>query len=52
MAASSILFATTMTGPVRRTQDLGDLLVAGSDPDARVDDEDDHVGLVDRGPGL
>ena len=33
---------------VRLAQDLRDLLVAGRDPELRVDDEEDEVGLGDR----
>ena len=33
---------------LRLAQDLGQLLVAGGDADARVDDEEDEVGLLDR----
>src|SRR5581483_6216268 len=36
----------------RRAQDLRQLLVAGRDPRARVDDEEDEVGVRDRGTGL
>jgi hypothetical protein len=31
---------------VRLPEDLGDLLVAGRDPDLRVDDEEDEIGLL------
>ena len=48
LAGSSILFATTSTGLPRHAQDLGELLVAGRHAGARVDDEEDEVGLLDR----
>ena len=37
---------------VRGAEDLGELLVAGRDPGARVDDEEHEVGLADRRPRL
>ena len=36
----------------RAAQDLGELLVAGSDPRSRVDDEEHEIGLLDRLPRL
>ena len=46
---SSILFASTITGRLAARRIDGELLVAGRDPGARVDDEQHEVGLVDRG---
>ena len=48
MRGSSILFASTITGFFAGAQRDGELLVAGRDPVARVDDEEDEVGLLDR----
>ena len=49
---SSILFASTSTGFFARRRMSRELLVAGRDARLRVDDEEDEVGLRDRGARL
>ena len=51
-SGSSILFASRITGLRALAEDRRELLVARRDPGARVDDEQDQVGLCDRGVRL